>query len=323
MKAIVRKEYGTAEVLSLEDVAVPAPGDDQVLVRVHAAAVDRGAWHILTGKPYAMRLFGFGLRTPRFPGLGGDLAGVVETVGRNVTRFAVGDEVFGIGKGVFAEYALASEKKLVAKPVTITFEQASVIAISGITALRALRDAAGVQAGDRVLVIGASGGVGTFTVQIAKAMGAVVTGVAGPSKADLVREIGADDVLDHTRQEITDGGRQYDVIIDIAGDRPLSLLRRALTPTGTAVLAGGEGGGAILGGVRRQLRAAVVNPFIKQNLRSLIVNENAADMAEVARYIERGAFAPAIDRTFTLPETAEALRYMDEGRARGKVVVII
>lgn len=323
MKAIVRTEYGTTDVLSLEDVAIPVPGDDEVLVKVHAAGVDRGAYHILTGKPYAMRPFGFGLRRPRFPGLGGDLAGVVEKVGSNVTRFAVGDEVFGIGKGAFAEYAVAPERKLVAKPAGISFEQASTIAISGITALRGLRDSGGVKAGDHVLVIGASGGVGTFTVQIAKAMGAIVTGVAGPSKQDLVRSIGADHVLDHTRQEITDGGHRYDVIMDIGGGRSLSLLRRALTPTGTLVLAGAEGGGAVLGGTGRQLIATIRTLFTRQKLRALLVNENAADIAEVARYIERGDFAPAIDRTFTLPETADALRYMDEGKVRGKVVISI
>ncbi|MFC4944352.1 NAD(P)-dependent alcohol dehydrogenase [Pseudonocardia sp. GCM10023141] len=325
MKAIVRTEYGPPDVVSLVDVDVPVPGAGEVLVRVRAASVDRGAVHLMTGTPHLIRLFGFGLRAPRFAGLGGDLAGVVEAVGGDAREagFAVGDEVFGIGRGAFAEYAVAPVAKLAPKPAGLGFEAAAAIAISGITALRGLRDVGRLRSGQHVLVIGASGGVGTYAVQLARALGADVTGVCGPAKADLVRSLGASEVIDHTRQEITDAGRRYDLVLDLAGNRPLSLLRRVLTPRGTLVLGGGEDGGAVLGGMGRQLRAALLAPFVGQRLTSLFPAEKAADMREVARFVAEGTVTPVVDRTFTLPEVPDALRYVQEGRSRGKVVVTI
>jgi NADPH:quinone reductase-like Zn-dependent oxidoreductase len=323
MRAIVQDTYGSADVLELREIPTPQIGPDQVLVRVHAAGVDRGVWHLMAGLPYPIRLAGYGLRAPRHQVPGMDLAGVVESVGADVTGFAPGDEVFGIGKGAFAEHAVAPASKLAPKPDGLSFEQAAAIAISGLTALQAVRDVARVQAGQRVLITGASGGVGTFAVQVAKAFGAHVTGVASPSKLDLVRELGADEVLDYTHEDFAAGDVRYDVIVDIGGNASLSRLRRALTPTGTLAIVGGETGGRWLGGFDRMLRAPLVSRFVSQDLRAVTASEDAADMLVLKQMIEAGDVTPVVERSFPLAEAPEAIRHLAAGRARGKVVVTV
>ncbi len=323
MKAIVQDTYGSADVLELRDIDTPEIGDDQVLVRVHAAGVDRGVWHLMAGLPYPIRIAGYGVRAPKYPVLGMDLAGVVEAVGKDVTRFVPGDEVFGIGKGAFAEYAVAPEGKLAPKPANLSFEQAAAIAISGLTALQALRDVAKVQAGQKVLIIGASGGVGTYAVQVAKAYGAHVTGVASTSKVDLVRAIGADEVIDYNCEDFAEGDIRYDVIVDIGGNASLTRLRRALTPTGTAAIVGGETGGRWIGGFDRMLRAPMLSPFVSQDLRSVTASENAADMLVLRDMIEAGQVTPVIERSYALADAPDAIRHVEQGKARGKVVITI
>ena len=322
MKAIVGYTYGSPDVLELRDIDKPEIAGGEVLVRVRAAGVDRGVWHLMTGLPYLTRL-AFGLRAPRNPVPGMDLAGVVEAVGKDVTRFEPGDEVFGIGKGAFAEYALVREEKLAHKPASLTFEQAAVLAISGLTALQGLRDHGRVEPGQKVLVIGASGGVGIYAVQIARACGANVTGVCSAAKTEMVRSIGADHVLDYTREDFADGERRYDVILDIGGSSSFSRLRRALTPTGTLVLVGGEGGGRWLGIVSRLLRARLLSPFVGQNLRTFLSSENHEDMIFLAELVESGKLDPVIDRTYPLAEVPEAIRHLEDGHARGKLAIII
>jgi NADPH:quinone reductase-like Zn-dependent oxidoreductase len=323
MKAIVHQTYGPTDVLELRDIDRPAIADDEVLVHVRAAGVDRGVWHIMTGLPYPIRLAGYGFRAPKDPVLGMDLAGVVEAVGKDVTRFRPGDEVFGIGKGSYAEYARAPENKLAPKPANLSFEQAAAVAISALPALQALRDHGRVQPGQKVLITGASGGVGTYAVQLAKAFGAEVTAVCGPTKTDLVRSLGADHVLDYTRDDFADGTRHYDLIIDIGGNPTLSRLRRALAPKGTAVITGGETGGRWLGGYDRQLRAKVLSPFVDANLRTFVSRENHEDLLTVKELIEAGKVIPVIDRTYPLSEAPKAIRYVEEGHARGKVVITL
>ena len=323
MKAIVQDTYGSTDALDLRDIDTPVIADDEVLVRVHAAGVDRGVWHLMTGLAYPIRLAGYGLRAPKTPVPGLDLAGVVEAVGDTVTRFRPGDEVFGIGKGAYAEYARAPEDKLVPKPANLTFDQAAVVAISGLTALQSLRDQGRIAAGQNVLIIGASGGVGTYAVQIAKAYGAHVTGVCSTTKTDLVRSIGADRVIDYTQDDFADGEHRYDLVIDIGGNSSLSRLRRALTPTGTLVIVGGEGGGRWLGGLGRLLRARLVSPFVSQRLTTKMPSENAEDMLALTELIEAGKVTPVIDRTYALSEVPKAIRYMEEGHARGKVVITL
>jgi NADPH:quinone reductase-like Zn-dependent oxidoreductase len=322
MRAIVQDAYGEADVLRLAEIDRPAIGDDQVLVRVHAAGVDQGAWHLMAGLPYPVRLAGYGVRAPKTPVRGRELAGRIEAVGRGVTTLRPGDEVFGVAEGAFAEYAPAAAAKLAPKPGGLTFQQAAALPISGLTALQAVRDQGRVTAGDRVLVIGASGGVGSFAVQIAKAFGAEVTGVASTGKVDLVRSLGADHVVDYRLgDDLGAGERGYDVIIDTGGNRPLSVLRRALTPTGTLVLVGAETGGRWLGGTDRQLRAMVLSRFVRQRLRTFIASEKAADLLALSALVESGAVTPVVDRTFPLAETPAAIRHMREGKARGKVVI--
>lgn len=323
MKAITQDTYGSADVLELRDVERPEVGAGEVLVRVRAAGVDRGVWHLMTGLPYPVRLAGYGLRAPKNPVPGMDVAGVVEAVGDRVTRFRPGDEVFGIGKGTFAELARADESKLAPKPSNLTFEQAAAVAISGLTALQGLRDHARVRPGQHVLVIGASGGVGSYAVQLAKVFGAEVTGVASTAKADLVRSLGADHVIDYTREDFADGTRRYDVVLDIGGNSSLSRLRRALTPTGTLVIAGGEGGGRWLGGTDRLLRAMALSPFVGQRLTTFVSKEAGEDILVLAELVEAGKVTPAVDRTYPLGEAPEAVRYVEQGRARGKVVVTV
>ncbi len=323
MKAIVQDTYGSTDVLELRDIDKPEIADDEVLVRVHAAGVDRGVWHTMTGLPYPIRLAGYGLRAPRTPVPGMDVAGVVEAVGNDVTRFQPGNEVFGIGKGAFAEYARAPESKLAPKPANLTFEQAAVVAISGLPALQALRDHGKVRAGQKVLIIGASGGVGTYAVQLAKAFGAEVTAVCSTTKVDMVRSLGADHVIDYTRDDFADGVSRYDVILDIGGNSSLSRLRRALTPRGTLVIVGGEKDGRWLGGTDRQIRALMLSPFLGQKLGTFISKENHEDMLVLKKLIEAGKVRPVIDRTYPLSEAPQAIRYLEQGHARGKVVITV
>jgi NADPH:quinone reductase-like Zn-dependent oxidoreductase len=323
MKAIVRDEYGSPDVLELRDIDKPEIGDDEVLVRVHAAGVDRGVWHVMTGLPYPIRLAGYGLRVPKNPVIGSDVAGVVEVLGKNVSRFQSGDEVFGIGKGSYAEYVCAREDKLAHKPANLTSEQAAVVAISGLTALQGLRDHGRLEPEQKVLVIGASGGVGTFAVQLAKAFGAHVTGVCSTTKVDMVRSIGADHVIDYTREDFAEGDQRYDLILDIGGNSSLSRLRRALTPKGVLVITGGEGGGRWLGGTDRQLRALMLSPFVDQKLGTFVSKENHEDMIVLKELIEAGKVTPVINRTYPLSEVPEAIRYLEEGHAQGKVVITV
>ena len=321
MKAIVRDAYGSADVLRLEDVDEPVAGDGEVLVRVRAAGLDRGAWHFMAGVPYLIRIAGFGVRRPKNRGLGSELAGVVEAAGAGVTGFAPGDAVYGTCRAAFAEYAVARPDKLARMPESLTFEQAAAVPISAVTALQALRDRGRLRAGQDVLIIGASGGVGTFAVQIAKALGAQVTGVCSTPKVDLVRSLGADRVIDYTQADITDDGRRYDLVIDLGGNRPLSQLRRLLTRAGTLVITGGEGGGRWTGGIDRQLRAVALSPFVRQRLGTFVAKENSADLDALRTLIDTGAVAPAVDRVVALHELPDAIRDLAAGRVRGKVVV--
>jgi NADPH:quinone reductase-like Zn-dependent oxidoreductase len=321
IRAVVQDRYGSADVLHTAQVAPPVPGAGEVLLRVHAAGLDRGTWHLMTGKPYAVRL-AIGLRRPRQPVSGRDVAGTVVAVGQAVTKFAVGDEVYGIGVGTFADQAVAKESKLARKPANLTFTQAAVVPVSGTTALRAVVDAGRVQPGQKVLVLGASGGVGSYAVQIAKAHGAEVTGVCGPAKGDLVRSLGADHVIDYTREDFADGRRRYDVIIDIAGDPALSRLRRALAPGGTAVLVGGEGGDRVTG-MNRQLSALARAPFVRQRVALVTPEERASHLERLTALIEAGEVTPSVERTYPLERAAEAMHRLEAGQVRGKVAITV
>jgi NADPH:quinone reductase-like Zn-dependent oxidoreductase len=323
MKAIVQRSYGDApeEVLAYGEVPRPTPGAGEVLVRVAAASIDRGTWHVMAGVPYVMRLAGFGVRAPKALNPGRCLAGTVEAVGAGVTQFAPGDEVYGTTTGTFAEFAVATPARLAIKPAGLTFTEAAAVPISGQTALQAVRDKGAVQAGQRVLVIGASGGVGTFAVQIAKAYGAHVTAVASTSKLELLRRIGADHVLDYTRDDFSAGDQRYDVILDIGGRSSLSHLRRALTPRGRLVLVGGMSKGRLAGGMNRQLRALLWSPLVGQKLGPFLASENAADLAALRQLVDAGKVAPVVDRTYALSDVPAAIRYMLKGRVQGKLVV--
>jgi NADPH:quinone reductase-like Zn-dependent oxidoreductase len=323
MKAIVQNTYGSADVLELRDVDKPAVGHGDVLLRVHAAGFNPGVWHAMTGRPYVMRLMGFGLRRPSVRIRGTDVAGRVEAVGEGVAGLQPGDDVFGECQGSFAEYASAPERKLVRKPAHLTFEQAAAIPDSGVTALQALRNMGRVKPRQKVLIIGAAGGIGTFAVQIAKSLGAEVTGVCSTTKTDLVRSIGADRTVDYTHEDFAGGRARYDVILDTAGNRSLSHLRRALAPRGTLVIVGGEGGGRWFG-LGRQLRASLLSPFVGQNLRSLFsMDRPNADLQFLKELVETGKLLPVIDRTFALSEVPEAIRYWEAGHARGKIVIVM
>ena len=322
MKAIVQDTYGSADVLELREIDEPAIGDDDVLVRVRAAGVEPGVWHLMTGLPYLVRVLGYGLRRPKVRIRGRDVAGRVEAAGKNVSGFRPGDEVFGTADGSFAEYVRARPETLAPKPANLTFEQAAAVPISGMTALQAVRDAAKVQPQQKVLIIGAAGGVGTFALQLAKTFGAVISGVCSTTKVDLVHSLGADQVFDYTREDFADGRNRYDVVIDTAGNRSLTQLRRALTPRGTLVIVGGEGGGRWLGGFDRQiLRAPALSLFVGQRLRPVVSKERSEDLAVLKELIEAGEIMPIIDRTYPLSEAPEAIRYLAEGHARGKVVI--
>ena len=321
MRAIVQDTYGSAQVLHLDRIPRPRIADHEVLVQVRAAGLDRGTWHMMTGQPYLMRVLGFGFRAPknRVPGL--DVAGRVVAVGTAVTRFAPGDEVFGISRGSFAEYAAVREDKLSPKPANLTFEQAAVVPISAGTALQALTDAGRVEAGQRVLVIGASGGVGSYAVHLAKAFDAEVTGVCGTAKLEFVTSLGADHVIDYTTEDFADGTHTYDLILDIAGNTPLSRLRKALKPAGTLVIVGGEEGGRWTGGFGRSLRAPLLSPFVGQRLTMLASKERASDQERLTPLIEAGKVTPSIDGTYPLDCVGEAMRHLEAGHVRGKLTI--
>lgn len=323
MKAIVQDVYGSADVLQLKDIPKPAPAIGEVLIRVRAAGVDQGVWHLMTGLPYLVRLFGFGLMKPKVPVRGREVAGVVEAVGAAVTRFQPGDEVFGTCEGSFAEFVCAKEGLVARKPANLTFEEAAAAPISAVTALQAVRDAGQVVPGQKVLVIGAGGGVGSFAVQLARAFGAEVTGVCSASKVDLVRSLGADHVIDYTRDDFSRTGLLYDVILDTAGNRPLAISRKALTPHGTLVIVGGEGGGKLTGGFERSLGATFVSLFSGQKFKGLVSTENYRDLEALTSFLEDGLVKPAVDKVFPLADAPAAVAFLREGRVRGKVVVSI
>jgi NADPH:quinone reductase-like Zn-dependent oxidoreductase len=326
MRAVVQDSYGPAEVLQLREIAKPVPADGEVLVRVRAAGLDRGVWHVMAGLPYLVRFVvpSMGPRRPKVPVRGMDLAGQVEAVGGHVTRFRPGDAVFGwTDTGSYAEYTSVPEDHLVPMPANLTFEQAAAVPISGLAALQGVRDVGEVQAGQRVLVIGAAGGVGSFAVQLAKASGAHVTGVASTAQAGLVRDIGADEVIDYTREDITDGSRHWDVILDTAGHRSLSRLRRALSPGGTLVIVGSEGRGRFMGGFDRQLRAVALSRFVGQRLRMLSSTPRHDDLETLRQRIEAGQVTPLLDRTFPLVQVPEAIAHLLRGGGRGKIVITV
>jgi NADPH:quinone reductase-like Zn-dependent oxidoreductase len=326
MRAVLQDTYGPAEVLQLREVARPVPAGDEVLVRVRAAGLDRGVWHVMTGLPYLIRFVvpSMGPRRPKVPVRGMDLAGRVEAVGREVARFRPGDAVFGWTEGgSYAEYATAPEDHLVAMPANLGFEQAAAVPISGLAALQAVRDVGEVKAGQRVLVIGAAGGVGSFAVQLAKAFGAQVTGVGSTAQLELIRSVGADEAVDYTRDDVTDGSRRWDVVLDTAGHRSLSRLRRALTPDGTLVIVGSEVRGRLVGGFDRSLRAVAWSRFVGQRLRMLSSTPRQDDLQTLAGLLEAGKVTPLIDRAYPLAETAEAIRHLLAGNGRGKLVITV
>lgn len=323
MRAIVQREYGSAETLEMTETGIPTVAADEVLIEVHAAGVDRGVWHLMMGMPYLIRGMGYGFARPKTPIPGFDVSGRVVAVGADVTRFAVNDEVFGIATGAFAEYAAAKESKLVHKPANLSHAQAGVAAISGITALQALVDVAKVQAGQRVLVIGASGGVGTYAVQIASALGADVTGVASGSKLEMVRALGANRVIDYATTDYLDGSARYDVIVDIGGLNPLRRLRQAMTHDGTLVIVGGEGGGRFTGGIGRQLRAVLLSPFIRQRLTMFISSESHTHIERLAEFLSDGRVKPAVGRSYSLEHAAAAIADLEAGEASGKSVIVV
>ena len=321
MKAIVRTKYGSPDILELLEVNKPDPMDNQVLVRVHAAAVNPLDWHILRGEPFLVRLMGFGLLKPKHQILGADMAGRVEAVGKNVIRFKSGDEVFGSSMGGFAEYACVREDKLVLKPAAITFEQAAAVPVAGITALQALRDHGRIQAGHYVLINGASGGVGTFAVQIAKALGAHVTGVCSGQNLEMVRSIGADQAIDYTKEEFWRSGKEYDLILDNAAFQSIRKSLQALQPNGVYVLVGGSHSTATI------LQTLILNPLISRmegrKLVSFMASVNQPDLAVLEELLEAGKVVPVIDGKYSLGEVPQAIRYVEEGHTRGKVVITV
>lgn len=321
MVAVVQRRYGSADTLRLEHTPLPTAAAGEVLVRVRAATLSRGTWHLMAGKPYVMRLF-LGFRGPKHPVAGQDLAGTVAAVGPGVTRFRPGDQVYGVGQGSFAEYSVAKDTKLAPKPTNVTYEAAAAVPISAITALQGLRDVGRVSPGQRVLVLGASGGVGTFAVQLAKSFGAEVTGVCTAAKVDLVRSLGADHVIDYTATDFSDGSRRYDLILDIGGNASIARLRRALTSRGTLVIVGGEHSGDWVGMIR-QLRAVALSPLVRQRLAMFVATESASDLELLTDLIEAGAIHPVVDRTYPLREAPEAMRYLESGQARGKIALAV
>lgn len=321
MRAVTQHRYGTSDVLAVEEIDRPTIGSDEVLVEVVAAALDRGTEHLMTGRPWLIRLAGFGVLRPKQPVIGLDVAGIVRAVGVDVTRFEVGAEVFGIARGSVAEFAAAAESKLAHKPANVTFEQAAASTVSGISALQALSDVARLEAGQRVLVIGASGGVGTFAIQIARAMGGIVDGLAGTRNLDLVASLGADQVFDHRTTNIADIDVRYDLVLDIGGRNPVRKLRRLLTPTGTLVIVGGENGNRVTGGIGRQLRAVLLSPFVRQRLTTFMSKERHGFVEQLAVFLESGAVAPAIQSRYSLDDATDAMRHLGSGTSSGKTVI--
>jgi NADPH:quinone reductase-like Zn-dependent oxidoreductase len=323
VKAIVQSMYGSADVLELVDIDKPVVGDNDVLLRVHAASLHVGDWHVMTGLPYMLRVVGFGLRKPIIRVRGTDVAGTVEAVGTSVSEFRPGDAVFGTCEGAFAEYARAPEKNLALKPVNLSLQQAAAVPTSAFAALQALRNRGEIQSGHKVLVVGATGGVGVFAVQIAKAYGAHVTGVCSTGKMELVRSLGADEVVDYTAGDFTRTARRYDIVLDTGGNRALGDLRRLLSPRGTLVLVGGEGGNRVLGGTGKWIQALVIAPFVGQKLRPLSTAPNKQDLLLVKHLIESGRIMPVIDRAFALVDVPDAFRYLKKGNGRGKIVITV
>jgi len=322
MKAIIYHQYGSPDVLQLQDMDKPVVRDDAVLVKIRAAAANPYDWHFMRGEPYFMRLF-IGLRTPKANGLGVDFAGQVEAVGKDVTQFHPGDEVFGVCNGAFAEYLCTPENELALKPTNLTFEQAAAVPLAAVTALQGLRDTGQLQPEQKVLIIGASGGVGTFAVQIAKVFGAHVTGVCSTRNLKLVRSLGADHVIDYTQEDFTRSGQKYDLIFQLAGTRSPSHCRRALTSKGRLVLSSGDSDGRWIGPIDRLIKAAALSPFVSQTLSSLNTKRSKKDLPYLTELIEAGKVTPVIDRTHSLGEVPEALRYLEQGHARGKVVITV
>jgi NADPH:quinone reductase-like Zn-dependent oxidoreductase len=322
MKAIVQERYGSADMLQLREIDTPEIGVEEVLVRVLAASLFIGDWHVMTGLPYLGRL-ALGLRAPKAHVRGQDFAGTIEAVGEGQTTLRVGDEVYGTCNGSFAEFATARPTKIAPKPANLSFEQAATVPTTGCTALQGLRDAGRIEAGQQVLIIGAAGGVGSFAVQIAKALGAHVTGVCNTTQVQLVRSIGADTVIDYTREDFTEMDQRYDLILDTAGRRPVSHLRRALALRGTLVIGGGEGGGRWFGGIQRQLGAMMLSPFVRQRLCTFIAKPNADDLRVLTGMIQNGAVTPVIGTTYPLREVPTAIRHLGDGHAHGKVVITV
>ena len=323
MRAVTQNEYGDSSALRVSELTRPEISRDEVLVEVRAAGLDRGTEHLMTGMPYLVRLAGFGLRRPKQSVLGLDVAGVVVAVGEDVTRFAVGDEVFGIASGSFAEFAAASADKLALKPSNVTFEQAAVSTVSGITALQALVDVGRIEAGQRVLIVGASGGVGSFAVQLAKALGGVVDGIAGTANLDFVASLGAEAVYDHRATDIAEIPSRYDLILDIGGRNQVSKLRSLLTANGTVVFVGGEDGNSITGGIGRTVGAIVRSPFVGHRLKGLISSEDHSFIERLADHLEAGSVVPVIGATFPLGQAIDAVRLMEAGGTRGKTVIAV
>jgi NADPH:quinone reductase-like Zn-dependent oxidoreductase len=323
MKAIVQRCYGSPDVLKLEDVAKPTVADDQVLVKIHAASVNPLDWHYVRGKPYIMRMdAGFG--TPTNPGVGVDYAGTVEAVGKNVRRFKPGDEVFGGRNGAFAEYVTVREERaVVLKPPNVTFEQAASVGVAGVTALQALRDEGRIQPGQKVLINGASGGVGTFAVQIAKSFGAEVTGVCSTKNVEMVRSLGADHVIDYTKEDFTRNGQRYDLILDNVGNHSLLEYRHALTPKGIFVIIGGPSEGSWIGPMEAPIRAKLLSPFVSQQFSFFLADVNPKDLTFLSDLMQAGKVTPVIDRRYELSEAPQAIRYLEEGHARGKVIITV
>ena len=323
MQAICYCDYGTADVLKLEEIEKPVAGEHQMVVKVFAAAVNPLDWHFVRGTPYFMRM-GTGLRKPKVTRLGVDFAGTIESVGPGVTKFKPGDEIFGGMNGAFAEYVrVRDEGAVTLKPANISFAQAAGVPIAAITALQGLRDQGKVQAGTKVLINGASGGVGTFAVQIAKAFGAHVTGVCSGRNVDMVRSLGADEVVDYTRDDFTMGDVKYDVILDNVGNRTIGEIRRVLAPEGRFIVIGGGGPdkGNWIGPMLLPLKTVFMGPFVSQKMGMMMADLNAADLAALGELMQSGKVTPVVDRTFPLSETADAIRYVETGRARGKVII--
>jgi NADPH:quinone reductase-like Zn-dependent oxidoreductase len=321
MQAIVAHEYGEADVLRLEQVERPSPKDGEVLVRVRAASLNAGDWHVMRGDPYLIRVMGYGFRRPKHPIQGQDVAGVVESIGKDVTRFAVGDEVFGYGQGTLADFVAVPEAQLQARPHNLSLDEAATLPVAGLTALHALRDQARVEPGQKVLVIGAAGGVGQFTVLLAKAYGCKVTGVASTQSLARLRELGADHVIDYTAEDFAARGPHYDVVVRIAGDRTVADCRRALRPTGTLVIVGGGTYGTWLGGMERFVGTMLLNLFTRQRLKPFISTCNGDDLRALKELVEKHDLHPSIGQRYPLAETPEAMRHLGTGHTRGKLVV--